>query len=216
MAFYCKFVVWIGLQNCSSDITSVSDLPYLNEYLGFHLGSFLDFCRLKLWGGGHCCMMNVFMVPVMGTPVLNRLCCLCHPVAHRGVRGLLLTLEWRGHRWVLPHHIPAGWCHVSPTTWLCIEISACHDCVSQFCLLSPQGSPNLLPWCRWKGACFCWWESGICVSHLIFCSNAQWFRWPCEPLIQVKGGYCLAKISPNYYSHAMALMPLSDCEIMKH
>ena len=50
VASCCRFVVWAGLRAHSFDITSVSDLPYLNGCWGFHLGSISGFCRLKTTG----------------------------------------------------------------------------------------------------------------------------------------------------------------------
>ena len=91
-----------------------------------------------------------------------------------GVSDLLLTHEWRGRHWELPLvHIPAGWCHHGPTdlivhwnhriSWLCLPLR----------FPSPQGNPRLLLWRRWMGGCVQWWESGICVSHLVIL-----FEWP--------------------------------------
>ena len=51
----------------------------------------------RLWGGDHFHVMRGFlhvsMVQVLGTPVLDQLYCLCHPVTYWGVWGLLLTQE---------------------------------------------------------------------------------------------------------------------------
>ena len=100
MAFCREFGVWAGLRVRSFDITPMSDLPNMNGHEGFRLGSFSAFCRRKTTGGGHFCVVRGFLhastVPALGTSMPGRLCCLCHPAAHPGVGGLLLTQEWRG------------------------------------------------------------------------------------------------------------------------
>ena len=75
-----------------------------------------------------------------------------------------------------------------PQTWLCIEITAYHNCVSQF-VFHLQGNPNLPLWCRWKRGCMHWWESGICVSHRVFLSGC--------PAICLSLGDHLSKLSKD-------------------
>ena len=94
-AFCRGLVAWADLRARSFDIAPVSDLPFLNGFWGFHLGSIPGSCRQKTSGDGHSRVMRGFlhasMVPALRTSVPCRLYCLCHLVAHRGVVDLLLT-----------------------------------------------------------------------------------------------------------------------------
>ena len=91
-------------------------------------------------------------------------------------------------------------------SWLCLPV----------CLPSPQGNPNLLLGAG-EGVHVCIDETQRFVFLVwFFYPDALLFAWACGPLIQVKGGYCPAEITPNDYYHATAMMPLNDCEVLKH
>ena len=103
-----------------------------------------------------------------------------------------------------------------PQTWSCIAIIAYQGCVPQFIFHRLKEIP----------ACSCSAGGGVHVRidenqgfvSLVwfFYSDAMRFAWACGPLIQVKWGYCLAEIARNSYCHTTALMPLNDCEVLKH
>ena len=111
-------------------------LTCLNFLWGFALGSFLGSCRLKttekvsLFFDAR--FPHAFMELSLVTPAASRLCCPCHPVAHRsrggggwgggggaGGEGGTDDIEVKKTSQIaFPAHIPVGWCHVDLTNWI--------------------------------------------------------------------------------------------------
>ena len=99
---------------------------------------------------------------------------------------------------------------------VCIEITTYHECVSQFVFDLLKEIPTG-PCGADAGVRVCFGENQEFVSLIwFFYSSAPQIMWACVPLIQVRGGHCLAKIASNNYCHTKAMVPLNDCEVLKH
>ena len=108
--------------------------------------------------------------------------CLCCPIARRGVRRLLLALEWRGHRILrLLVHIYVGWFRLEcflrnlivrwdhKMSWLFRPV----------CPRSHSDSAILILQCWWQGAWIHVQNNAFVSLTWLYLLNA----WACDPLI---------------------------------